>query len=73
MTNNNLSEIFKSIKNLMKKYEPPFESMSDYDSRYELASKKEVEIAGKKRKEIYGRKTSEEQIENGREKEIKKQ
>jgi len=53
MTKDNLSEIFHSIKKLMKKYEPPFESMSDYDSGYELISKKEVEIAGRKRKEIY--------------------
>jgi hypothetical protein len=48
-----LFEIFRNIKKLMKKYEPPFKSTAFSDTRYELWSKKEVEIAGRKRREIY--------------------
>jgi len=43
-------EIFNQIKSLMKKYEPPFNARSDFESRYELWSEKEVVIAGKKGK-----------------------
>ena len=46
-------EIFDQIKILMKKYEPPFNARSDFESRYELWSEKEIEIAGRKRKEVY--------------------
>lgn len=49
----NKKEIFDQIKNLMKKYEPPLIARSDFDSRYELWSEKEIEIDGRKRKEIY--------------------
>uniref|UniRef100_A0A832D196 DUF1801 domain-containing protein n=1 Tax=Ignavibacterium album TaxID=591197 RepID=A0A832D196_9BACT len=46
-------EIFDQIKKLMKKYEPPFTSRNESDSRYELWSEKELEIYGRKRKEVY--------------------
>jgi hypothetical protein len=46
-------EIFDQIKKLMKKYEPPFNARSDFESRYELWSEKDIEIAGRKRKDIY--------------------
>lgn len=46
-------EIFDQVKTLIKKYEPPFIARSDFDSRYELWSEKDVEIAGRKRKEVY--------------------
>jgi hypothetical protein len=46
-------EIFDQIKKLMKKYEPLFALRSDFDSRYELWSEKDIEIAGRKRKEVY--------------------
>jgi hypothetical protein len=46
-------EIFNQIKILLKKYEPPFNARSDFDSRYELWSEKYIEIAGRKRKEVY--------------------
>ena len=50
---NNLSEIYQQLKSLLKKYEPPFVAKSDYDSRYDLWSIKDVVIAGRKRKEVY--------------------
>src|SRR5574338_1123305 len=46
-------EIFDQIKLLMKKYEKPLVARSDYDSRYELWSEKEIEIGGRKRKDIF--------------------
>lgn len=46
-------EIFDQIKSLIKKYEPPFNARSDFESRYELWSEKEVVIAGRKRKDVY--------------------
>lgn len=46
-------EIFDHIKKLIKKYEPPFAARSDFASRYELWSEKDIEIAGRKRKEVY--------------------
>lgn len=53
MTTDDRKQIFNQIKKLMKKYEPPFTARSDFDSRYELWSEKEIVIAGKKRKEVY--------------------
>ncbi len=49
----NRLEIFKEIKKLLKKYEPPLTATSDFEGRYELVSKKPVEIAGRKKPEIY--------------------
>lgn len=46
-------QIFDQIKKLMKKYEPPFNARSDYESRYELWSEKEIEIEGRIRKDVY--------------------
>jgi len=46
-------EIFKQLKGVLKKYEPPFIAKSDFDSRYELWSVKDVEFAGRKRKEVF--------------------
>ncbi|AFH50820.1 Hypothetical protein IALB_3117 [Ignavibacterium album JCM 16511] len=46
-------QIFYQIKSLMKKYEPSLVARSDFDSRYELWSEKEIEIDGRKRKEFY--------------------
>ena len=46
-------EIFDQIKILLKKYQPPFNARSDFESRYELWSEKDIEIAGRKRKEVY--------------------
>jgi hypothetical protein len=52
MADNRL-EIFGEIKKLLKKYEPPFTAVSDFESRYELVSKKAVVIDGRKKPEIY--------------------
>ncbi len=48
-----LPGIYQTLKEVLKKYEPPLVAKMDYDSRYELWSNKEVTIAGKKRKEVY--------------------
>lgn len=45
--------IFQQLRKLLKKYEPPFIAKSDFDSRYELWSIKDVTIAGRKRKEVF--------------------
>lgn len=47
-----LVEIFIELKKMMKKYEPPFESQFDLDSKYDLWSFKDLEIAGRKRKKV---------------------
>ncbi|MBI1806808.1 MAG: hypothetical protein HYR76_07150 [Ignavibacteria bacterium] len=47
------SEIYQRLKKMLKKYEPPFIAKSDYDSRYELRSMKDIEIAGRKRSEVF--------------------
>jgi hypothetical protein len=46
-------EMFDKIKAQLKKYEPPFNARSDFESRFELWSEKDIEIAGRKRKEVY--------------------
>ena len=45
--------MFKEIKKMLSKYKPPLVANSDFESRYELVSKKEVVIAGRKRSEVY--------------------
>jgi hypothetical protein len=50
---NDRGEIFQQLRKILKKYEPPFVAKSDYDSRYDLWSIKDVEIAGRKRKEVF--------------------
>lgn len=48
----NRAKIFARLKRLLKKYEPPFVAKSDFESRYELWSVKDIEIDGRKRKEV---------------------
>ena len=48
-----LVNIFKKIKKILKKYENPLKPKFDLDSKYDLWSFKDLEIAGRKRKEIY--------------------
>ena len=48
----NLVDIFKQLKKILKKYENPLKPRIDLDSRYDLWSIKDVEIAGKKQKNI---------------------
>ena len=45
--------IFKTIKPLLKRYQPPLVARSDYEGRYELWSEKEVIIDGRKRKDVF--------------------
>ena len=45
--------IFRKLRAILRKYEPPFIAKSDYDSRYELWSVKGITIAGHKRKEVF--------------------
>ena len=49
----NRLEIFKEIKKLLAKYEPPLVATSNFESRYELTSTKEVVFMGKKREGVY--------------------
>ena len=48
-----LVEIYKGLKKILKKYEPPFKPKLDLDSRYDLWSFKNVEIDGRKKKEVF--------------------
>jgi len=45
--------IFRKLRTILRKYEPPFVAKSNYGSRYELWSLKDVAIAGRKRKEVF--------------------
>ncbi len=45
--------IFKALKKILSKYSPPLVAVSDYESRYELVSKKETEYQGRKFKVVY--------------------
>ena len=49
----NLIDIFKKLKILLKKYEGPFTSKWDLDSKYDLWSIKDILIQNRKRKEVY--------------------
>jgi hypothetical protein len=51
--NNELIDIFKRLKDILKKYENPLTARIDLDSRYDLWSIKDVIIQGKKRKEVF--------------------
>ena len=53
LTQEELVEIFNGLKQILKKYEPPFKPKLDLDSRYDLWSFKDVIVNGKKRKEIF--------------------
>lgn len=48
-----LVDIFKRLKALLKVYEDPLVAKFDLGSKYDLWSIKDVEVAGRKRKEIY--------------------
>jgi len=50
---NDLSQIFKRLKKLLKKYENPLKSKYNQKSYYDLWSFKDIEILGRKRKEVY--------------------
>ena len=45
--------IFKEIKKMLSKYEPPLVATSNFESRYELTSTKAVMFAGRKRDGVY--------------------
>jgi hypothetical protein len=47
-----LVEIFKAVKPLLKRYEPPLVARADIEGRYDLWLEKDLVIDGKKRKEI---------------------
>ncbi|MBD3169680.1 MAG: DUF1801 domain-containing protein [candidate division Zixibacteria bacterium] len=48
-----LVKIFNRLKSILKKYEDPFKSKVDLDSKYDLWSFKKFEIAGRERDEVY--------------------
>lgn len=48
-----LIEIYKRLKVILKKYENPFVSKIDLDSKYDLWSIKDVIIDGRKKKEVW--------------------
>lgn len=48
-----LIEIFRKLKKILKQYENPLVPKYDLDSKYDLWSRKNVVIAGRKRKEVY--------------------
>jgi hypothetical protein len=45
--------IFNKLRSLLKAYQPPFAARSDFESRYDLWSEKEVVVAGRKRKGVF--------------------
>jgi hypothetical protein len=49
---NELIEVYKRLKEILKRYENPLKSKFDFDSRYDLWSVKELVIDGRKRKEV---------------------
>ena len=49
---NELIEIYKRIKVILKKYEGPLVAKFDLDSKYDLWSIKDIVIDGRKKKEI---------------------
>jgi hypothetical protein len=53
MNQNQLVDIFKRLKALLKKFENPLKPKFDLDSKYDLWSFKDIEIDGRKRKEVY--------------------
>jgi hypothetical protein len=53
LSQDELVEIYKGLKKILKKYEPPFKPKLDLDSRYDLWSFKNVEIDGRKKKEVF--------------------
>ena len=53
LSQDELVEIYKGLKKILKKYEPPFKPKLDLDSRYDLWSFKNVEIDGRMKKEVF--------------------
>ena len=51
--NNELVEMYKRLKVILKKYEGTFVAKFDLDSRYDLWSIKDVVIEGRKKKEVF--------------------
>lgn len=49
----NLVEMFKRLKKILKKYENPLKPKLDLDSKYDLWSFKKIEIDGRKKSEIF--------------------
>lgn len=47
------SAIFRTLRSILRKYRPPLVARSNYGSRYELWSQKDVVIAGRPRKEVF--------------------
>lgn len=47
-----LIEVYKRLKEILKQYEDPLTSKFDFDSRYDLWSVKDLVIAGRNRKEV---------------------
>lgn len=52
LTTPQLVQVFKAVKPLLKKYEPPLVARADIEGRYDLWSEKDLVIDGKKRKEL---------------------
>lgn len=50
--NNELIEVYKRLKEILKKYENPLIPKFDLDSKYDLWSVKDLIIEGRKRKEV---------------------
>ncbi len=50
---NDLTQIFDTLKAVMKAYAPPFVAKLDDEAHYDLWSNKEAVFAGRKRKEVY--------------------
>jgi hypothetical protein len=52
MKQDELVQLFKKLKKLLKKYEGELKPKFDLDSKYDLWSFKDLEIAGRSRKEV---------------------
>lgn len=48
-----LVQIFRTLKKILKKYEVPLKPKFDLEGKYDLWSFKDVVIAGRKRKEVF--------------------
>ncbi len=52
-TPSELKAMFKGLRSLLKRYQPPLVAKMDDAGHFDLWSVKDVEIAGRKRKEVY--------------------
>lgn len=48
-----LAEIYRGLKNILKRYKGPFQPKVDGPRSYDLWSFKDLVIAGRKRKEVF--------------------